>query len=332
MKISFIIPAYNEENNIEKCIQSLIQCSSKYTYEIIVVDGGSNDNTINIIRHLQEKYSNIELLNNPYKTTPYGLNIGVKNSKGDYIFIISAHSEYPEKYTSTLIDLIEKTGADCVGAVEKIEPKKKTKKGYSIAEVLSSRIGVGNAIYRIGINKEKEVDTVAYGCYRKKVFEKYGLFNEKLTRNQDLEFNKRIIRSGGKIVLTPETYFIYYARYSFSELAKNNFGNGKWSILSPVYTKNITSQSLRHYIPFAFILSLIIPFILGIAINIKYFAISAVSLLLYFIVIFYNSIRIRIKNNNTRLVYLIFSHIVLHFSYGIGSFIGIIESLIKSKK
>ena len=97
-----------------------------------------------------------------------------------------------------------------------------------------------------------EVDTVPFGCYRKEVFTKYGLYNTKLVRNQDIELNKRIKRGGGKIYLIPDTYCVYYAREKYREIIKNNYLNGKWSILTVYITKTFNSLSVRHFVPMIF--------------------------------------------------------------------------------
>jgi len=328
--ISIICPVYNEEKYIENCIKSIInQNIDNDIIELIIIDGDSNDNTINIVNEYIKKYKNVKLMHNDKKYVPYALNKGIINAKGDIIVRIDAHAYYPENYISTLVKYLKELNADNVGSICKTEVLNKTKKAIAIKEILQSKLGVGNSQFRLGTNKIIAVDTVPFGCWRKEIFEKYGLFNEKLIRNQDIEFNKRIMRNGGKIFLIPDTYCIYYARENIKDLIKNNYQNGKWNILTAYFTKDVTSLSLRHYVPMIFMLSLILPLILmPIQKNIIY--IPNIILLLYSLIVFSVSISISIKKR-VNLIYLILGFIGLHFSYGIGS-LSSIYNIIKSKK
>ena len=207
--------------------------------------------------------------------------------------------------------------------------KNRNKKSSAIKEVLMHRFGVGNASFRTGSNKVKAVDTVAFGCYRRDAFEKYGLFNEKLIRNQDIELNKRIINRGGKIYLTPEVKCTYYARENFTSLAKNNYSNGFWNILTAYYTKTLNSLGLRHFIPLLFVLSLIIP-LLGSLIFPQLLWIALFSLVSYLSLVII--ISFRLKNSSNTIGYLIISFLTLHLSYGWGSLVGIFSVINKYLK
>jgi GT2 family glycosyltransferase len=187
------------------------------------------------------------------------MNLGIEASHGDIIVRLDAHAVYPANYISVLASKLSELSADNVGAPCRTDVLNKTSKTLAIREVLSNKIGVGNSTFRIGINRTREVDTVPFGCWKREVFDRFGYFNERLIRNQDIELNKRIIMGGGKIYLVPDTYCTYFARETFKEIVKNNYANGKWNILTVYYTKNIRSLSLRHFVPILFLLSLILP-------------------------------------------------------------------------
>jgi GT2 family glycosyltransferase len=156
------------------------------------------------------------------------------------------------------------------------------------------------------------------------------MFDERLTRNQDIELNKRILRAGGKIYLVPDTYCVYMARESYRALAKNNYGNGKWNIWTVYYTGQLGSLSLRHFIPLLFVLSLIVPLLA----DILYWPLALISLLSlvsYISLIGAISAKLSISKK-LNFMYLLFSFIVLHLSYGIGSLIGILCLPFLSKK
>jgi len=328
--ISIIVPTLNEEKYIAQCLDSILEANyTKESMEVFVVDGMSQDMTREIVQAYHEKYSSIRLLENQDSYTPVGMNLGINASKGEYIFILSAHAQYDSDYFMKLVENIEKLDADCVGGVLITDVKNKNKKSNAIKEVLMHKLGVGNASFRIGSNQIKEVDTVAFGCYKRTSFEKYGLFNEKLIRNQDIEFNKRIINGGGKIYLIPEITCTYFARENFMDLAKNNYANGFWNILTAYYTKTLNSLSLRHFVPLLFVLSLIIP-LLGSLITPRILWIALFSLVSYLSLVII--ISFRIKNSSNTIGYLIMSFLTLHLSYGWGSLMGILSLLKKMLK
>ena len=325
--VSIICPVYNEEKYIKNCIDSiLLQDYSFNNLELILIDGNSNDNTVNIIKEYSKKYNWIKLINNPNRIVPVAMNLGIKNAKGTIIIRLDAHASYAENYITVLVKKLDELNADNVGCIWKTDVFNKNQKTLAIIEILSNRLGVGNSIFRLGIDEIKEVDTVPFGCWRREVFEKYGYFDTRLVRNQDIELNKRIKRGGGKIYLVPDTYCIYFARETYFEIAKNNFQNGKWNIMTIFFTKNLSSLSIRHFVPMIFVLSLLFPFFF-LFISSKILLFSLFSLISYFLLILFTSIILSIKKK-LNILYLLSGFIVLHFSYGFGSFTGLIKVLL----
>ena len=258
--LSVICPIYNEAKYIDVCIQSvLLQDYPKEQLEVLFVDGMSKDGTRDIVNGYSKKYPFIRLLDNEKRIVPVAMNIGIRASKGNVIIRLDAHAQYPPNYFSVLVEKLKLLDADNVGVACRTDVLNKTPKTLAIREVLSNKLGVGNSTFRLGINKVMEVDTVPFGCWKRDVFDKYGFYDERLIRNQDIELNKRIVRGGGHIFIVPDTYCTYLARETFWGLAKNNFGNGKWNILTVFYTKQLNSLSIRHFIPLLFLLSLFLP-------------------------------------------------------------------------
>lgn len=323
--ISIICPILNEEHFIETCIESILaQDYPAENMELLLVDGMSTDNTRRLADRYCREHKNIHLLDNPRQIVPCAMNIGIREAKGNIIVRIDAHSSFPKNYISTLVNNMN-TLADAwnVGAVCRTLPRTDSDKARAIVAVLSNRFGIGNSAFRIGTKQVIQTDTVPFGCYRREVFDKVGLYNERLVRNQDIELNKRIKQHGGKIYLIPDTYCTYYARSSYRELAHNNFQNGKWNILTLYYTKNTSSLSLRHFIPLLFVLSLVIP-LPAMLIWAPLGLIAAFSLLIYLLLTITVSIIIA-KKQGINVGYIWLSFIVLHISYGIGSLCGILQ-------
>lgn len=322
--LSVICPIYNEETYITKCIDSILaQDYPKDDLEIIFVDGMSKDATREIVNQYTQKYPFIRLINNPEKIVPPAMNKGIKAAKGDIIMRLDAHATYEINYFSVLVKALKELGADNVGAVCKTDVLNKNSKTLAIREVLSNKFGVGNSVFRTGVNKVMEVDTVPFGCWKREVFGKYGLYDVRLVRNQDIELNKRILRGGGKICIVPNTYCTYLARETFKGLAKNNYGNGKWNILTVFYTKQFSSLSIRHFIPLIFVLSLIVPVLLSLLYTPLIF-LSILSLLAYLCLLGGISIQLGIKKQ-LNIYYLLVSFLTLHLSYGWGSLNGILK-------
>ena len=321
--LSVVCPIYNEEKYIAKCLDSIIeQDYPKDDIELFLVDGMSSDNTRGIIAKYQEKYSWIKVLDNPKRIAPCAMNVGIEAAKGDIIMRLDAHASYQPDYFSVLVNGIKRLNADNVGTVCKTDVLNKTPKTLAIKEVLGNKFGVGNSTFRTGIDKEQEVETVPFGCWRREVFEKYGKYDERLVRNQDIELNKRIVRGGGKIYILPDTYCTYLARETWSALSRNNYGNGKWNILTVYYTKMFSSLSLRHFIPLLFLLSLVIPLLMAF-IWWPFALISVVSLLAYTTLLSAVSIKLSVEKK-LNFVYLLITFYVLHLSYGWGSLVGIL--------
>ena len=330
MKLSIICPFYNEE----KYIPQLLDCIDKQNFphndwEVLFVDGQGSDASRRLIEDFVGKHDYACIIENPQRIAAYAVNLGVETSRGEYIIRLDAHAWYPENYCSLLIDLSKKLQADNVGCICKTKALNDNDKSLAICEVLSHPLGVGNSQFRIGIKSLLRVDTVPFGCFPRRTFERYGLYDTRLGRNQDIEFNHRIIAGGGSIYLTPKVYFVYYARETWLALAKNNYGNGKWNILTVYYTKMFLSLSIRHFIPLLFVLSLIVPTLLAL-LWWPFILLSAVSLLAYACLVFAISCIIACKKS-LNFFYLIVTFFVLHLSYGWGSLDGLF-TLMKGEK
>lgn len=321
--ISVILPILNEEAYIANCLDSILSSDyPKEQMEIFLVDGGSCDATLSIIKEYQKKYSFIKLLHNDKKIVPISMNLGIKAASGAYIIRLDAHAAYPSDYFSKLIEYHQHLDAANVGTCIKTEVKNATPVSNAIKNVLSDKLGVGSG-FRSGCESLKEVDTVPFGCFKRQVFEDVGLYDERLIRNQDIELNKRIIKEGGKIYIIPDTSCSYFARESFAALAKNNFENGKWNLLTSYYTKTFSSLSLRHFVPLIFLLSLFMTLLLSI-INSDFFPLFLAIFLPYLSIITLRSYQIK---KGTTLLTQIAAFFTLHMSYGAGSLFGIFSTI-----
>lgn len=322
--VSVICPTYNEEKYIATCIDSILaQDYPQEDLEILFVDGMSTDATRSIILSQAKEHNNLYLLDNRHRIVPYALNIGIEHAQGDIIVRIDAHASFPSNYISTLVHyLVHLPNAQNVGAPCVTHTLGDTDKAKAIVAVLSNKWGVGNSTFRLGIKEIQSVDTVPFGCWKKQTLKDVGLFDIRLIRNQDIELNKRILKNGGNIYLVPDTYCTYYARETYKKLAQNNYGNGKWNILTLYYTKALRSLSLRHFIPLIFLLSLLLP-ILGIVLCPWIGLVAGMSLISYLMLVCCISWRIS-KEQSIHPLSVVAAFFTLHLSYGAGSLMGIL--------
>ena len=321
MKLSIIVPCRNEEKHIEHCLLSLLNNGyPSEDIEILVVDGLSEDKTRSIVANVKESFPNINLVDNNKKKTPFALNLGIKKATGDFILIASAHSSFDKGYIQTMFDELNRLDADVVGGVMTTKIKNHTPTAVAIKNVLSHKFGVGNAVFRIGTNHAIEVDTVPFGLYRSSLLKNIDGYDERLIRNHDIELSKRILAQGGKIFLTPKAECHYFARENWKKLAKNNYDNGKWNIITTYYTNNFASLSIRHFIPLLFLLSLVFPALLSF-IFWPFILLSLLSFGIYIItLIFFIS---KMDRKGTTFFHIFWTFLVLHISYGVGSFVGL---------
>lgn len=323
--VSAIVACRNEREFISKCLDSVVNTNyPKNKLEILVIDGKSEDGTREIVKDYAQKYPFVKLLDNPKRIKPFSLNMGIKKAEGEIVMIMDAHTIYKEDYVSKCVEYFNKYDTNCVGPVITTLPRSSNFWDLIIAKIRSHPFGTGNSYFRIGAKKPKWVDAVAFGCYRKKVFEKVGLFNENLARSQDIEFHQRFRKSGEKILLVPEMICYYYLRSDLTSFLNHNFSNGVWAIYPLKFCT--LKMSFRHYVPFLFVVSIILSGFLGFITPIFWWLLILI-LAFYLIVNLSFSLQFAVKERNIK--YFLAAPLIfagLHFNYGLGSLIGLIKA------
>lgn len=317
--ISVICPIYNEETYIGRCIESIMQQDyPKEDLEVLFVDGMSKDRTREIIASYQPQCPYLLVLDNPDQIVPPAMNIGIREAKGDIIIRLDAHAFFPSNYFSELVKNLKELNADNVGGVCRTLPVNDTVVCKSIANVLSSSFGMGNSHFRVGAKDVMEVDTVPFGCFHRELFEKIGYFDEELIRNQDDEFNGRIIKNGGRVFLLPQLVIDYFARDTLDKVYKMFY---QYGLFKPLVNKKLGSPAtLRQFFPLAFLLGLIVgPFFTFISpwFLVAYFAV----ILAYFGIATIFSLRD--THDLKQVLVQNWTYFVVHFAYGWGYINGI---------
>ncbi len=318
--ISFIVPIRNEAHFISKTIKSLLNQKTKIDFEILIVDGLSIDGTREIIKDFQNNYSNIFLIDNPKKIVPVGFNKAISIAKGEIIIRVDGHATIKTNYIEQCLIAFEKTGADCVGGA--IRNYSKGIFGNSINIAQSSYFGTGGAAFRKKIDKGKYVGTLAFGAYKRYVFNEIGGYDEELIRNQDDEFNMRLIQNKGTIWMDPNIQSTYYPRSTLMKFFMQYLQYGFFKIR--VMQKRRGFASFRHIVPLLFVSALSISFSLFLIFNIS-FPLKLI-LVSYMICLLVGTLNAFISNtqNLLSIIILPLSFFSMHFAYGLGSFFGMI--------
>jgi len=324
--ITIVIPCRNEENYISKCLESIINCDySTKLIDIKVIDGMSDDNTRNIIKEYSRKYSFIELINNIKQKTPYAFNLGIKNSNSDFIMIMGARHIISQNYISYSINkLVDDNKLGCIGGA--VINSYENNISETISKAMNSSFGVGVGNFRTNLKEEIYVDTIGTPVYRISIFSELGLFDERLTRNQDDDFNYRVTEAGYKIMSSGNIFVKYFVRASFPKLFKQYYQYGYWKVF--VNKKHKTVTTIRQLIPFAFV-SYLILFLLSLGFVKEYAYITSIPLILYTILISYFSVKLSSKLFET--VNLFKSFFILHASYGLGYLEGIFNFIVLNR-
>ena len=327
--VSIVVPCRNEGNWIAPCLDSIL--GNDYPHarlEVLVVDGMSSDQTRPIVESYVARHACVRLLDNAEKITPVALNLAIAAARGTVIMRMDAHVDYPADYIRCLVGLLDESGADNVGGVCLTQPGADTAMARAIALGMSHPVGVGNSYFRIGSAEERWVDTVPFGCYRKEVFDRIGLFDEQLVRNQDDEFNLRLIRSGGRILLTPKVVCRYYARDSLGKLWRMYYQYGYFKPL--VARKVHRVMTLRQLAPAALVATLAATAV-GASFSRIAAALFAGILLAYAVAISSFAVRAAARQGTRCALGLCAVFAVLHFSYGLGYIRGVLDFIILRK-
>lgn len=322
--VSALIVMRNERNYIKPSLMSFVnQTYPKDRYEIIVVDGCSDDGTVDIVNGIIREFStdsfHIRLVDNPKRILASGWNIGIKAAKGEYVTRIDAHAEAAPDFIEKSVNTMLSVNAACVGG--KLDSIPVEGDDLLVSKVLSSSFGVGNSSFRVS-DTAGYADTAVYGLYKKSVFEEAGYFDEKMVRNQDIDLHSRIKKAGYKFYFNPEIHSVYHTRSSVKKMVKQAYGNGKWNMV--LVKKGSSALSLRHMVPFFFFTYLAVSIIGGFFFW-PIWAICGGVMALYFVLGFIAGAK-KVKSFVDR-IKMPFLFFLLHSSYGAGYYAGLAKRI-----
>ena len=208
---AIIIPCRNEEKFIAECLRGVLamQCANGDEIEVLVMDGMSSDLTAEIVARISNQDPRVRLHSNPGRIQSTALNRALQLARGEWIMRLDAHSFYPPEYLRLCVETAQRTGADNVGGLFITQRGGESYQATLVQALTTHKFGVGDSGFRTGMG-EGTADTVPYGFYRRELFDRIGMFDERLVRAQDYEFNRRIIAAGGKVWRNPRIQVHYY--------------------------------------------------------------------------------------------------------------------------
>ncbi len=329
-EISVVIAVRNEEHYITRCLDSMInQDFPKEKYEILVVDGMSQDKTLEIVKNYQERFPElVRALSNPGKTQSRGRNIGISESKGKIVAYIDGHAYADKKWLHTLAEVLENSPRDVagIGSIH-LPPPDDTFSGKLIAHVQMSLLGGAGTSFRQKPTS-RPVNTAPFVAYRKEVLEMVGLYDESLDKSEDVDLNWRIHKKGFKIIVSPNATTYYYRKYNcFSSLFRHLFGYGLWRAKfikkhpTAIRMNTIAPPTIIAGILFLSVLSFFHPVIS---------TLLSLTLIAYGISIFLNSVKLCIAHRDIKYLIAPIIYFLHHIGFGTGFLVGLLPLAVRS--
>ncbi len=330
--ISIIVPCYNEEATIRHLLDAILaQTYPRAQMELVISDGMSTDKTRAVISAFQSEHADlsVRVVENSVRTIPAALNQAIKNSRGEIIVRLDAHSMPIPEYVQRCVTAHEANKGANIGGVWDIRAGANTWVAESISFAAAHPMGVGDAMYRLNA-KESAVDTVPFGSFRRTLLDKIGMFDETLLANEDYEFNTRVRESGGKVWLDPSIRSVYFSRSTLKKLADQYWRYGFWKL--KMLKRYPHTLRWRQALPPLFVLSLFVFIVLSLFIGLGRVLLAA-QLIFYFSALGLAGLKLAIeKRNGFLIVGLPLAISTMHISWGAGFLWSSIASLFSAEK
>jgi succinoglycan biosynthesis protein ExoA len=237
-KVSVLVPVLNEARHLRRAAERMV-AQNWENLEVLFIDGGSTDGTREVLTELARRDQRVRVFENPARTTPRALNIGLQAASGEFVARMDAHTLYGHDYLTAGVSRLSRGDVVSVSG-----PQLAT--GYDtwsrrVALALSSPLGVGGARFRRAGQEECEVDSGFAGLWRREVLVRHGGWDEDWVGDEDTELAARLRREGGRIVCLPEMGAQYAPRNSLRALARQYWSYGH----ARVRTSRRHPESLR---------------------------------------------------------------------------------------
>ncbi len=328
--VSVIIPCYNEEATIRKLLEALrSQTYPLAKMEVVISDGFSTDRTREVIDQFQKEHADlaVRVVDNKAKTIPSGVNQAIRESRGEIIVRLDAHSMPIPEYVERCVEAHQTGKGDNVGGVWDIQPGADTWVAKSISFAAAHPLGVGDAMYRLNA-KPGAVDTVPFGSFRRSLIERIGAFDETLLSNEDYEFNTRVREAGGIVWLDPAIRSVYFSRSTLKKLAEQYWRYGFWKL--KMLKRYPHTLRWRQALPPVFVIILFSLIVLSLGISLAQ-QLLALQLFAYFFILGLAGLQLAIKTRKGFLIWgLPLAIATMHITWGAGFLWSGITSMFKN--
>lgn len=325
-KVSVVVPCRNEREIIDRCVQSILDSDVDASrLEILVVDGMSQDGTRERLASLQADHPQLRLVDNVEGTIPRAMNLGIAAATGEVVLKMDAHGAYPRDYIRKTVERLLASDVDMVGGVLHATPRNESASAVAVAESLASPWGSFGSKFRVGASAPRLADAAAFGCWRRDLFAKVGGFDERLVRSSDLEFNRRLRRAGGRIMLDPGITARYFPVATLRAFVRKNYEDGFWLVYPYRFVRKLAG--LRHAAPAFALLGGLAAFTLSFWFAWAGYALAGAAAL-YILVTLLVAAKISVRRRRPGLlVTLPLAFVIRHWIYALGEVVGAVRVL-----
>lgn len=321
MKISFIVVAYNAAGSLGALLEDLLaQTIPHEQIEALLVDSASSDATRAIMLDFAKAAPfEVKVLDNPKRWLASGINVALGAATGDAIIRLDAHARIPKDFLENNLRALAR-GEDIVGGC--VLGGAPSGAWESVLRTVdTSRFCGGAAPFRNG-GEARYVDTLAYALYRREVYDRVGLYDERLRRTEDNDMHYRMRKAGYRFYFSPDIVSYHAARATMRGQLRQKWGNGYW--IGRTMRIQPRCFAPRHLIPALFVLALLAGLLL--------LPISAWPLLLllsaYLACDLVFAVRGALSQETGRLLALLtlpFLFPAVHVVYGVGTLAGLLS-------
>lgn len=315
--VTIIVPVRNEAKCIQRTLEGLLhQQFNPDAFEVLVIDGESEDSTVEQVRQIAPRFRHLRVFSNPKRFSSAARNIGFENAEGEFVVVIDGHCVIDDPhYLTNLVQAFRTTEADSLGRPQPLQAPNPTPFQQAVSVARASWLGHNpdSAIYsdRAGFLPAQNVAV----AYRREVFLKLGGFDERFDACEDVDFNTRLDRAGMSCFFTPSIRVDYHPRNSLRGLMiqMQRYGQGRARLVR----KYPSSLTLPCLVPPLWIIWLCGLSMLSL-IQPLFALILAASLFSYLVVVLGESARLAKgkANHATLRLPVVFCAIHLGFGYG----------------
>lgn len=256
-KVLVVLPALNEARHIEACLRSLIGADDwMKQVKIVVVDGGSSDDTRDRVLDLSRLHRNLRLLDNPQRLQSAGLNLAVeREATPEHSILVrcDVHSIYPPGFVRNVAQsLAQNQAASVVVPMDALGDGQFQRAAAWVADTV---LGSGGSAHRGGV-RSGWVDHGHHAGFDLAWFRRLGGYDSGFSHNEDAEYDLRLAQAGGRIWMDADIRIGYLMRTSVLTLARQywNYGRGR----ARTVLKHHARPKLRQLVPLVNLILLLV--------------------------------------------------------------------------